>query len=110
MGKVFLIVSESLGRGPEELGRALMGSMLRKLWAEEAKPDTIVFYNSAVKLLAPGSPVLDALTGLSEAGVDLVACGTCVAYFQLKDLQAGRVSNMQEIVSLLVSADRVVTP
>jgi sulfur relay (sulfurtransferase) complex TusBCD TusD component (DsrE family) len=53
---------------------------------------------------------LDALAGLAQAGVDLVACGTCVTHFGLGDvLRAGRVSDMQEIVQTMLAADKVVT-
>jgi len=110
VGVVVLINSEFLGRGDDELGRKLMGSFLRKIWAREPKPDRIVFYNSGVKLLAEGSGVLDAATGLIGAGVDLIACGTCVSHFKLDGkVAAGRVSNMDEIAGILVDSERVVT-
>jgi intracellular sulfur oxidation DsrE/DsrF family protein len=87
-----------------------MGSFLRTLLAAPEKPEALVFYNSGVLLLAAGSPALDALEGLARAGVDLVACGTCVGFFELAGkLAAGRESNMQEIVSLLLSAERTLT-
>jgi intracellular sulfur oxidation DsrE/DsrF family protein len=87
-----------------------MGAFLRKLWSYAQKPETIVFYNSGVMLLAQGSPCMDALDGLFQAGVDLVACGTCVAHYQLRErLAFGRVSDMQEIVSLLMQAEKVIT-
>ncbi len=110
MKTVIVISSEIMGRGDEELGAQLMGNYLRKLWISPVKPDAIVFYNSGVKLLRTGSRVLDALDGLSSAGVDLIACGTCVGHFQLEScLGIGRISDMQEIVSWQMSADRVVT-
>ena len=47
---------------------------------------------------------------LSEAGVDLIACGTCVGYYDLTDkIVLGRVSNMQEIVSILTESETVIT-
>lgn len=110
MKKAIVINSESLGRGDEGLGIKLMGAFLRKLWASDQKPETIICYNSGVKLMAKGSPVLDALNGLHDAGVEILACGTCVEFYKLTgDIVAGRVSNMEEIVSILVTADSVVT-
>jgi selenium metabolism protein YedF len=110
MGKTLVIRSEFLGSGSDELGERLMGSFLRKLWAEDAKPATIIFYNSGVKLVAEGSTVLDALTELHAAGVDLVACGTCAGYFEIKDsVRVGRISDMREIVSLLMNSESVIT-
>jgi selenium metabolism protein YedF len=110
MKLVMILNSEFMGRGDDELGQRLMGAMLRKVWSSPAKPQSILFYNSSVKLLARGSSVLDALEGLAAAGVDLVACGTCVGHFQLKDqLATGRVSDMQEIVSQMMAAEKVIT-
>ena len=110
MKKVIIINSESLGRGDEGLGQRLMGAFLRKLWAREEKPDAIICYNSGVKLMAKGSTVLDAMDGLSGAGVDILACGTCVERYNLmNDIQIGRVSNMEEIASILMTAESVVT-
>jgi selenium metabolism protein YedF len=110
MKKIIVLNSEVMGRGDDELGGRLLGNFLRKLWAAPEKPATIVFYNSAVKLLASGSAVSDALDGLSRAGVDLVACGTCVGHYQLNQkLVAGRVGDMQEIVALLMASEQVIT-
>jgi selenium metabolism protein YedF len=107
---ILTINSDTMGKGDDQLGRQLIASCLRKLWAAERRPDAIIFYNAGVKLLADGSPVLDAAAGLSEAGVDLVACGTCIGYLGLKErLRAGRVSDMQEIVRLLMEADKTIT-
>ena len=89
----------------------MTGGFLRKLWASEKKPDTIIFYNSAVHLLTEKSSVLDALTGLSKAGVELVACQTCIGFYEIeKKLAIGRVVEMQEIVSILMKSDKVITP
>ncbi len=110
MKKTIIINSETLGSGSEELGKNLMGSFLRKLWASDTKPGAIIFYNAGVKLLAEGSSVLDALDALFKAGVDLIACGTCVGYYKLENcMAAGRVSTMQEIVSAMLSSDSVIT-
>ena len=41
----------------------------------------------------------------------ILSCGTCLDYYKRKeDLQVGGVSNMFEIVTALVDADRVVRP
>jgi hypothetical protein len=90
--------------------KRLMGAFLRKLWAREEKPDAIICYNSGVKLMAKGSSVLDAMDGLYSAGVDILACGTCVEFYNLaNDIQVGRISNMEEIALLLMTAESVVT-
>jgi len=109
MGKNILIGSEFLGRGDDDLGARLIGSFLRTLAALEAKPERIIFLNSGVRLLESGSPVLDALEALDEAGVDLAACGTCLAHFAIGEPAVGRESNMQEIVSIMLGPGETVT-
>ncbi|MDO8445890.1 MAG: hypothetical protein Q7T53_07305 [Deltaproteobacteria bacterium] len=52
MKKTIIISNEIMGNGPEDLGRTMIGSFMRKLCLEENKPVTIVFYTAGVKLLA----------------------------------------------------------
>ena len=95
---------------PEELGARLTGSFLRKLCQEGRKPDAIIFYGTGISLLTGDSPVLDALEILEGQGVDLIGCGTCAGYYGVKDdIRTGRVSDMREIVSILMGAASVVT-
>ncbi len=106
-----ILHSESLGRGSEELGKTMTSSFLLKLWGSDRKPDTIIFYNSAVKLLTEKSPVLDSLTGLSKAGVDLVACQKCIGFYDIeKKIVVGRIVEMTEIISILMKSEKVITP
>jgi selenium metabolism protein YedF len=108
--KILAINCETMGRGSEELGAVLMGSFLRKLCSAEARPEAMLFYNSGVRLLAEGSPVLDALSTLEKLGVDLVACGTCAGYYGLTDkMVVGRISDMGEIVARLLNSEATVT-
>jgi intracellular sulfur oxidation DsrE/DsrF family protein len=106
MKTVIVLHSEYLGRGDDKLGAMMIGSFLRKLWAHSEKPDAIIFYNSAIKLLLKGSAVLDALTGLADSGVDLVACSTCINYYNAQaDMRIGRIGEMPEIISLLLGSE-----
>jgi selenium metabolism protein YedF len=110
MKKAIIINSEIMGKGDDNLGRNLMGNFLRKLWASNDKPDIIAFYNSGVKLLGEGSTVLDALNGLHDQGVELVACGTCIDFYELdKKIKVGRRTDMVEIVSIMMEAGKVIT-
>lgn len=110
MKTAIVINSDCFGKGDDELGTRLLGAFLRKLWAWEELPGTIICYNSGVKLIAKGSHVLDALCGLSEKGVEIIACGTCIDHFGLEDnIQIGRKTDMAEIVSIMMSSDKVIT-
>lgn len=106
-----LIASEFLGSGPEELGRVLIRAFLKTCKELSPGPRHVIFINTGVQLALEGSPVLDDLHALEEAGAELLSCGTCLDYFQAKDrLRAGRVSNMKEIVTALAAADKVLRP
>lgn len=110
MDKVAVINSERMGVGNEELGARLIGNFLKTLVGAEKKPQTLVLYNAGVKLAAKGSPVLESLHSLENLGVEIVSCGTCVNFFGLADqMEAGRVSHMQEIVKILTEAETVIT-
>lgn len=110
MEKTMIINSESLGPDNKKFAKRLMGTFLRKLQVGKNRPDTIALYNSGVKLVSKGSAVLDAMTALSENGVDIVVCVTCLNFFGLEDkVIVGRISNMQEIVSILMRSEKVIT-
>jgi selenium metabolism protein YedF len=105
-----VVSAETMGRGDDALGAKLLGNFLRTLAASDTHPETVVFYNAAVKLLAPGSAALDALQLLDDAGVELLACVTCLEHFGLTDrIAIGHVSNMREIVQRMAAAAKVVT-
>lgn len=107
---VVILDADTMGRGDDALGAKLIGSFLRTLAQAEPKPGAIVFYNAAVRLLGEGSPNLDALRALDDAGVDLLACVTCLEHFALVDrIAVGQVSNMREIVQRTMGAAKVVT-
>ncbi|NLY35812.1 MAG: sulfurtransferase-like selenium metabolism protein YedF [Tissierellia bacterium] len=110
MKEVIIINDDAMGRGSKELGKKLIGTFLTKLWASPIKPDAIIFYNGAVKLLTIGGGSHQALHFLEKAGVDLIACGTCVSYFELEEqINLGRISGMEEILMLIQKAEKVVT-
>jgi hypothetical protein len=107
---VIMISSEFFGRGDDELGRKLMGSFLRKLSIDDKQPGKIIFVNSGVKLLSEDSPVRDGIDLLIHAGIDLVACGTCVQHYNLGNkIKPEYVSDMRSIISILMKSDNVIT-
>lgn len=106
---VVFIDTDVLGRGPEELGKILMRSFLQTLEQSEFLPQKILLLNNGVKLACEGSEVLEDLQEFSLKGVEILACGTCLDFFRLKKkLQAGRVSNMYEILTSLEQAGKVI--
>jgi len=110
MEKVVVINSDKMGRGDEELGARLMANFLKRLVEAESKPQMVMLYNSGVKLAVKGSPVLESLQSLENLGIEIISCGTCVNFYGLADqIEAGRVSNMPEIVKVLTETKTIVT-
>jgi peroxiredoxin family protein len=56
-----------------------------------------------------GSEVLDDLEKLIQNGVNIMACGTCLDFFGLKDkIKVGEISNAYTISETLLEAAKVV--
>ena len=108
---VLLVPSEYMGRGEyPELGQVLIRSFFHTLGEVEPLPNGIIFLNSGVKLVIENSPVLEDLQALCAQGVEILACGTCLDYYGVKDkLAVGEVSNMYTIAETLLGGGRVVT-
>jgi selenium metabolism protein YedF len=105
-----LVTSEAMGRGDDGLGEMLMFNFLKTL--PEMGPDLwrVAFVNSGVKFTAQGSDGLPILKELADAGVEIAACGVCLAFFHvLETMQVGTVTNMLEIVTGMQLADSVIT-
>ena len=106
-----LIDGATVGRGDDLLGAVLMKSFLHTLKEIEPRPWRLIFINAGVKLAAEGSDLLNVLKELEGLGVEILSCGTCLDFFTLKEkLIAGRVTNMYDIVTSLVSATNVIRP
>jgi len=102
---VLAVPSEFMGRGDEDLGRILIRGFFHTLGEVQPVPDTIIFFNSGVKLVVEGSPVLEDLQALRDQGVEILACGTCLGHYEIKDKVAvGEVSNMYTIAETLLRA------
>lgn len=107
--KGFVIGSDKLGKGSDDLGKILMKSFLYTLSETKPYPSFLIFLNSGVKLTTLGSESLDDLKKMEEAGVKIVSCGTCLDFFEIKDkLEVGQVSNMYDIVETIAESDNAV--
>lgn len=104
---VALISSDHFGSGDEQFSKTLMRNYIFALTEVEAKPATMLFVNSGAFFTCEGSPVLDSLQALAEAGVEILTCGACVDFYSLK-LVVGQVTNMYVIAEKLLAAGQVV--
>lgn len=110
-GIVIFIGSDIIGRGENaELGSLLMQSFLNTLQSLPHRPETILFMNNGVKLVAEGSHVLGELKQLADSGIELLACGTCLSRLGLANkIAVGQVSNMFTIADTMLRAAKVIS-
>ncbi|MFO8088405.1 MAG: sulfurtransferase-like selenium metabolism protein YedF [Desulfatiglandaceae bacterium] len=107
---VVLVTSDTMGRGDDELGTALVGNFLKTLKEMGNELWRLVFLNAGIKLTAEGSPVLETLSELENDGVTILVCGTCLTHFGLLEhKKVGQTTNMLDIVTALQAADSVIT-
>ncbi len=88
-----------------------MRSFLKTLMDLETKPSRLILIHSGVRLATEGSEVLETLRALSQKGIEIFSCGTCLDFYGLKQkLKVGVVSNMYDIAQSLLEADRLIRP
>ncbi len=108
-GAVLLISSDRLGQGDERLGRLLMTLLLRTLSEVPNRPSCVLLMNRGVWLALEGSQDLALLAALETQGVTVRVCGTCLDFYGVKErLRVGTVSNMYELVELLLAGERTI--
>ncbi|MDX9917948.1 MAG: sulfurtransferase-like selenium metabolism protein YedF [Gudongella sp.] len=109
-GNIVAIQSDEMGKGDSALGKILMKSFIYTVKETSPHPAALIFYNSGVKLTVDDSPVLDDLKALEEAGVEIISCGTCLDFYELKEkLAVGIISNMYTIYEKISGADNTIT-
>jgi hypothetical protein len=107
MGTAVILRQDAMGQGDDELGQKILGAFLRKTPILQ-ELETIVLYNTAVKLLCGDSPFVADFKQIEENGVTVLACGTCLDHLGLEP-KVGEVSNMDEILAELNAAEKVIT-
>jgi len=110
MAKRILVVSDTIGRGDDQLGAILMKNFLYSLARNAEMPRAVMLMNGGVRLACTGSASLDDLAILVESGVAVKVCGTCLDFLGIKaDLVLGEVGAMPDGVAALVADPDVLT-
>lgn len=106
-----VISSSTMGDGNEELGKVLIKGFIYALTELEKLPTAIIFYNGGAKLSVKESPVIEDLQKLEQLGVEILTCGTCLDYYNIKkDLVVGSITNMYNIVEKMNVAHKIIKP
>lgn len=108
--RCIFISSDKMGKGNDELGEVLIKGYIYTLTETKPYPKYLVFINSGVKLTTKNEATIENLKILEEAGVEILSCGTCLDYYNLKDnLQVGSVTNMYTIVDIMNSSSQTIS-
>ena len=104
-----LIASDRFGNGPEDLGKLLMKNLVITLIELPSMPEKIFFINSGVHLTTAGSELIEPLSRLNDAGVEILSCGICLDYYGLREkLAIGSITNMYTIAETLMTVSNAV--
>ena len=108
---VYVISSDTMGRGSGDLGWALLQTYVTTIAEVSPLPSHILLYNGGVKLVSTDGKALEALRKLEEKGVVIRVCGTCLEFFKLEnERKAGTITNMYDIMNTMASAGKLVSP
>ncbi len=108
---VYIISSDSMGRGSGELGWGLLQTYVSTIQEVTPLPSHVILYNGGVKLAATDNKGLEALQNLEKKGVAIWSCGTCLEFFHLEeDRRVGTITNMYDIMNTMATAGKVVSP
>ena len=110
-GLVIAIGSNQMGSGAEKLGKSLLKAFVFALTKQDYLPETMLFFNSGAYLTCEGSDSLQDIKELEAQGVEVLTCGTCLDFYELKEkLAVGGVTNMYVIVEKMEKASLVIKP
>lgn len=98
---IILVNSQFLGNGNDTLGEGLLETFFTLLKQNETLPEAIFFVNSGVYALTERSLASLHIKELSRKGVKILACKTCVDFYEIGgDLTAGEISSMKHFIEL----------
>ena len=104
------ISSDKNGEGDIELGKILMKGFVYTLTETKPYPRYIILVNSGVNLSTSNEDTIENLKKLENFGVEIVSCGTCLDFYNLKEsLKVGRVSNMYDILEIMKNTDKTIS-
>ena len=112
-GKDYIVVikSDVMGQGDSQLGQILLRAFVNSLKEAALLPKAILLYNSGIKIALTGTDTAASLQELEEKGVAIIACGTCVDYYEVKNqLAVGMISNMFTLTRYMSEAGHIVYP
>lgn len=107
---VILVTRNGMGNAEPALAHKLAATYFRLLLENSDLPAAICFYAEGINLVVDGSPALESLAELEAKGVRLIACTTCLNFYNLVDrLKVGIAGGMGDILAAQAAAEKVIT-
>ncbi len=107
---VVALSSDTIG-SDASLGSVLVQGLLEALKAIEPMPTHLILYSRGVLLAVEGAPTLLALQALSQRGIAILLCGTCIDHFDKKPaVRVGEIANMLTLLEIQLAAGKVLKP
>lgn len=107
---VLLVTSKTIGDGAQELGEKLMSNYFIALSEGEVLPSHILLINTGVQLAKETEKTVSTLKDLADKGIVVLACGTCLDYYEMKEqLAVGQVGNIYSFRDIMADASNVIT-
>ncbi len=103
---ILVLNSEYMGED-KELGSNLMQACIHTLCDIDTIPRTIILYNSGVKLFEKNENIYNDLKNLESLGVEIVSCGACITYYDIKN-HIGTITNMYDILQRLTTEEKII--
>lgn len=99
--KVIFLTTDSMGNGDPGLGAQILETFFTLLKQREQLPAAIFCANRGVLALTERSLASVHLKELEDKGVPVLACATCVDYYDVREqLTAGEISSMGHFMDL----------
>ncbi|MCB5250348.1 MAG: sulfurtransferase-like selenium metabolism protein YedF [Candidatus Cloacimonadales bacterium] len=108
---IIVFKTDKMGVGNDDLGSILIKAFINSLPEQNKLPKAMIFYNSSVLLTKDSSNVYESLRLLQSKGVEIVICGTCIDFYDIKnEIDIGIVSNMFTITEYMIKYSHIIYP
>jgi selenium metabolism protein YedF len=106
---VVFISGECIGNEVPELGKKLMAGFVGNIKNMDTLPETVILVNNSVRMVTTNDETVPAFKELVELGVEILACGACLEFFDIVDeLKTGKVTDAHTVATKLFKADKIV--
>ena len=104
--KVILLTTDQFGTGDAALGESVLETFFVLMKQRDELPAAVFCMNRGVFALTTSSFASVHLAEMADAGVNVLACKTCVDHYDVGSrLKAGEISSMATFVELAATHD-----